>query len=186
MRPREPIELTNGVPSNGLLRYMAAVCVRLTRSDPDPDAAAELLHESVLRLIRSAGRYDPARGKVRTWATYVVRWTRSARLRREWRRAANLPTAPLTRDVAGPGPDPSAGLERAEAERQRAERTRAVRRAVARLPEPRRRLVVRRFGLDGRPPARLADLAGGSVSHQRACQRVRAALDDLRQVLGAD
>jgi RNA polymerase sigma factor (sigma-70 family) len=160
--------------ATGLLRYYAA---RLARHWPFGITPEEVFQEAVVSLLRKAGRYDPARGNVPAFLYVIARDGRNRLLGRN-RRAAGRerPADPAGRLMSARAvsrePDPRAAAEHAE-------ELAGLRLALAALPDCQRRLVVRRFGLDGGEPAKLHELPGG-VSRQCQHELLKGALWRMR------
>jgi RNA polymerase sigma-70 factor (ECF subfamily) len=138
---------------------------------PAIDVAEDLTAETFLKLVRSAGRYDPAQGSVRGWILAIARnvlrdWGRRGRLRQY------VPLGNLL-DLACDAPSPEERLLREE------EVSRLLD-AVATLTDAERELIGLRYGseLDSAEVARLLGLSEGSVRTRlwRALGRLRAAL----------
>lgn len=80
-------------------RYVRAAMGLAVRMVRDRETAEEVVQEAFLSLWRHAGRYEPARGSVRTWLLGIVHHRAIDRLR------GRPPTAPLP-DELGPDPTP--------------------------------------------------------------------------------
>ena len=151
------------------------------RSGLDP---ADLHQEALLAAHAAAGRYDPGRGQ--RFSTYMG-WAVRGRLRdhcrkhtRHQHRLVSL-DAPLGEDGGGlchehlTTPDADAPDQRAMLGRLFEE---------AGLTERQQHILVRRLGLDGAPPATLAEVGERwGLSPGRICQLQREALESLRQAL---
>jgi RNA polymerase sigma-70 factor (ECF subfamily) len=138
---------------------------------PAIDVAEDLTAETFLKLVRSAGRYDPAQGSARGWILAIARnvlrdWGRRDRLR-QYVTGGNL------LDLASEGPSPEERLLRQE------EIARLLD-AVATLPPADRELIGLRYGseLDTAEVAGLLGISQGSARTRlwRALGRLRAAL----------
>lgn len=179
--------IVGGWPDDQLRRYMAAVCFRLARYYGFADRAdhADLMQDAVVELARTAPKFDPDRGTSRVFATFAVRRTvQRARLRRDARPFCDpMHTVPVCEAVADQVIDPAQPDPHDEAERRMT--AGAVRAAVAALPDRERRVVTRRFGLDGRPPATLANALPGA-SEWTAADLIGRAVARLRLALGAE
>jgi RNA polymerase sigma-70 factor (ECF subfamily) len=76
------------------------------------DDAEDLVHETWLRALRGAGRFE-GRSALRTWLTGIL-----VNCAREWCRAARrADTVELHDEVEGSDPAPPAGIERLDLER---------------------------------------------------------------------
>lgn len=138
---------------------------------PSIDVAEDLTAETFLKLVRSAGRYDPARGSARAWILAVARnvlrdWARRGRLR-QYIALGNL------HDVEWEAPSPEERLLREEEIGRLLD-------AVAALRPADRELIGLRYGsgLDGAEVAEILGVSEGSVRTRlwRALGRLRAAL----------
>lgn len=133
----------------------------------------DLFQEAALLTFRQAGRYDPDRGSLANWIHNAVR---GAVVKVRGRRrivAGEL----LTDDSPGREPDPAAAAELVELQT-------AIRLAVDTLPAVRRLEVVRRFGLDGNPPAGFKELAG-TATRAATAFRVNRAVGSLAGAMRA-
>lgn len=143
---------------------------------------ADFFQAVCLDVLKHAGDYDPARGRRTTWAYERARHVRTDLARQSARHdPANRPGAgdQVHPDALPARPAPAALDLAADAEARA-----LVRRAIASLSARKRRLVVRRFGLNGKPPAKLADLrAEFGLSRGRLEDLLAAALADLHRRL---
>ncbi len=132
-------------------------------------AFADALHEGRLGLWRALVQYDPAWGtRFSSYAEPAIRHAVWAAVAREH---AEAPPSSESAGVAGAEwVDPVQGLYQAQVQA-------AVRELVAQLPSGLRRVVVWRYGLDGRPPRTFAAIGRVlGVSRQRVHQLHQAAL----------
>jgi RNA polymerase sigma-70 factor (ECF subfamily) len=153
-------------------RYAGRVKGLLLRSLP-PDRAEEVTQEVMLRVWRSAERYDPSRASPATWIFTIAR---NARIDAQ-RRAAHA-----TPDPADPMfvPDTEEPPDVAASRRANAER---IRSALDELP-PNQLDVLDRAYLQGQTLAEVAEAL--SVPLGTVKSRVRLAMDRLRIVFGAE
>jgi RNA polymerase sigma-70 factor (ECF subfamily) len=135
----------------------------LAAFEPDPDAAADAVQETFIRLIRARASYDPAR-RFASWLYAIARNTCINRAR------AARPAVSLDEtEPADPRPDAPRLAETAET----AERVRA---AVRALPA-RYREVLALHELDGLPCTRVAEILGlSSAATRTLAHRARRAL----------
>ena len=143
-----------------LIRYFANRYARSRCLDRE-----DLIQEAAVLALRGASQFDPDRGCLSGWLQYSVR-NAARTLGNANRRHAHgeLHRGHLT--DRGVSPADAAEVVELQA---------AVQRAVGCLPAARRVEVVRRYGLDGKPPARLCELPGNS--HRNAASaRVRKSL----------
>ncbi len=137
--------------------------------------AEDLVQDTFVKLWRSAGAYDPARGSLDTWVLLVARSLAIDTLRRRVleRRTLSRSEEPLE---APPEHGPEARAETADL----AER---ARRAMATLtPGQRAALELAYFG--GKTSAEVAELEGIPIGTAKT--RIRTALLRLREAMGAD
>jgi len=88
-----------------IYRRHSATVYRFARLMTGCSAAAEdVVQESFLALMRSAGRYDPARGSLSTYLYGVARYQTRRRLRRDRRFVALAPNAIETATTPAAGP----------------------------------------------------------------------------------
>jgi RNA polymerase sigma-70 factor (ECF subfamily) len=137
--------------------------------------AEDIVQDAFLSLWRSGGRYDRARGSVRSWVLSVVRNRAIDTFRREALRQ--------TQDLdAGRAPEPAAE-ELTEVEVQRREDARRVRSALGELPADQRRVIELAYfgGFTHSEIAEMLALPAGTVKG-----RMRLGLTKLRLSLGAE
>jgi RNA polymerase sigma factor (sigma-70 family) len=129
----------------------------------------DALHEGRLGLWRALVGYDPARGvRFSSYAVPAIRHAVWAAVARE--RALTSSSAEPPVEVVAAGVEPGEAVHRAQVQA-------AVRELVAQLPVGPRRVVVGRYGLDGRPPRSLAAIGRVlGVSRQRVHWVHQAAL----------
>ena len=138
-------------------------------------AAEDLVQDAFVKLMRSADRYDPARGSLDTWVLLVARSLALDALRRRVLEARMLEaTRPTSELEDEPGPDRIAETH------DLVDRARA---AMAGLSDGQRAaLELAYFG--GKTSAEVAELEG--IPLGTAKTRIRSALMKLRQSLEAD
>lgn len=147
------------------------ICRRVLR---DPSEAEEVAQEALLEVWRSASRYDPVRGGVRSWVVTIAHSRAVDRVRSSERRKA--------RETAVTLPEPPAVDVVSEAAISAFE-VRRVRKAVAELSDTQRESVRLAFygGHTHREVAALLDVPLGTVK-----TRIRDGLTRLRQHLGPE
>jgi RNA polymerase sigma-70 factor (ECF subfamily) len=138
---------------------------------PEIEVAEDLTAETFLKLVRSAGRFDPARASPRTWILAVARnvlrdWGRRQRLR-QYVALGNL------HDLVSEAPSPEERLLREEEVGRLLD-------AVATLPAADRELIGLRYG-SGLDSAEVAELLGITEGSMRT--RLWRALGRLRGML---
>jgi len=135
-------------------------------------AAQDLVQDTFVKLWRSAGRYDAARGKLETWVLLVARSLAIDALRRRVLEARMLERGGLSREASDePGPDLRAEV---------ADLSERARRAMAALTDGQRAaLELAYFG--GKTSAEVAELEG--IPLGTAKTRIRTALLKLRDAL---
>jgi RNA polymerase sigma-70 factor (ECF subfamily) len=135
-------------------------------------AAEDLVQDTFVKLLRTAERYDPGRGKLDTWVLLVARSLALDALRRRVVEARMLESQrPRTEASDDPGPETAAEM------RDMLER---ARRAMVSLPgEQRAALELAYFG--GKTSAEVAELEGIPIGTAKT--RIRSALLKLRQAL---
>ena len=138
-------------------------------------AAEDLVQDSFVKLLRSADRYDPARGSLDTWVLLVARSLALDSLRRRVLEARTL-EATRPRDEADPDPGPDQVAETQDLVDR-------ARRAMGGLTTGQRAaLELAYFG--GKTSAEVAELEG--IPLGTAKTRIRSALLRLRQAMESD
>jgi RNA polymerase sigma-70 factor (ECF subfamily) len=162
-------------------RYGKVIYSLAQRIVHDRPAAEEIAQEVFVRLWRSAGSFEPGRGRVSAW---VLRIAHNLALN-EIRRRQSRPVAADQFDWASDG----AVLEDSAAERDPAmatwllERARAIRRALAQLPEAQRRCIELAF-YGGLSQAEVAAATGDPLGTVKS--RIRMGMLRLRELLAAE
>ncbi len=138
-------------------------------------AAEDLVQDAFVKLLRTAERYDPARGSLDTWVLLVARSLALDMLRRRVLEARTMEaTRPLDDADPGPGPDKVAET------RDLVERARA---AMGGLTDGQRAaLELAYFG--GKTSAEVAEMEG--IPLGTAKTRIRSGLLRLREALQPD
>ncbi len=144
----------------------------------------DLVQAALLGILRAREDYRPEAG---SWATYSARYIKGEIFRELGVRRGVMPPAALSLDAPasedGDEPLLNSIADKSVAEPDAAllsdELSQTVRRAVARLENPRQRESVQRAELDGEALSEVAGELG--VSQERARQLVRAAHEKLRQ-----
>jgi RNA polymerase sigma-70 factor (ECF subfamily) len=139
----------------------------------NPAQAEEVTQEVFVELWRTAARFDPTRGSVRTWAATMAHRRAVDRVRSE-QSARDREAADATRDVV-PEHDQVAEEVAAHLDRER------VAHALQGLTEPQREAVTMAYygGLTYREVAIRLDLPEGTVK-----TRIRDGLIKLRDLMG--
>jgi RNA polymerase sigma factor (sigma-70 family) len=146
-------------------RRLVRLCASLSG---DAGAAEDLAQETLLEAWRNAHKlHDPAGAE--RWLAAIARHVSLRRGRRAGRQAAVEAAVRAAAVADAPGEESSATDE--------------LERALARLPEPARELLVRRH-VDERPPAELAAELG--LSEDAVSMRLARARAELRRALAAD
>jgi RNA polymerase sigma-70 factor (ECF subfamily) len=135
---------------------------------PSPQDAEDLIATVFHRFLQNLARFDPARGSVTAWLVTMARHALIDHLRRERPQADIEPLADI---LAGPAPDPLAGLIRTE----QADRVRAL---LARQPAETRELFALHYG-QGLRLREIAAMLG--LTEAAVKQRLARARRDLRQ-----
>ncbi|MEX2203619.1 MAG: sigma-70 family RNA polymerase sigma factor [Actinomycetota bacterium] len=134
-------------------------------------AAQDLVQDTFVKLWRSAGRYDAARGKLDTWVLLVARSLAIDALRRRVLEARVLERNGVSREASDePGPELRAEV---------ADLSDRARRAMGALTGQRAALELAYFG--GKTSAEVAELEG--IPLGTAKTRIRTALLKLREAL---
>jgi RNA polymerase sigma-70 factor (ECF subfamily) len=144
------------------------------------DHAEDIVQEAFLRLWRSAGRFDPARGAFSAWFYALVRHRIHDQLRRR-RRDERLMVAGDADDLLAETPIPGVDVDEAVAQR---ERGRIVLRALQSLPSDHRRVLVLAYFGGGLSQASIADYLGWPLGTVK--KRTRLGLQKLRRMLDED
>lgn len=142
------------------------IALRITRQ---PALASDAVHDALLQVWRSAGRFDATRGAPETWLTSLVRY-RALDIARRTAREAPQDDLPEREDDA---PDPLSVLA---ANRDAA----ALHRCLEQLTPDRRRLVAMAF-VEGLSHADLAERLGTPLGTVKSW--IRRALLSLRACL---
>ena len=138
-------------------------------------AAEDLVQDAFVKLLRSADRYDPARGSLDTWVLLVARSLALDTLRRRVLEARTLDAARPLDDA-----DPEPGPDRVAETRDMVERARA---AMTGLTDGQRAaLELAYFG--GKTSAEVAEMEG--IPLGTAKTRIRSGLLRLREALQPD
>ncbi len=135
-------------------------------------AAEDLVQDAFVKLLRTAGHYDPARGSLDTWVLLVARSLALDTLRRRVLESRTLQAArPLDDADPEPGPDQVAETQ---------DLVGRARRAMAELTDGQRAaLELAYFG--GKTSAEVAELEG--IPLGTAKTRIRSGLLRLREAL---
>ncbi|HXJ64917.1 MAG TPA: sigma-70 family RNA polymerase sigma factor [Actinomycetota bacterium] len=138
-------------------------------------AAEDLVQDAFVKLLRTADRYDPARGSLDTWVLLVARSLALDTLRR---RVLEARTVQATRPLDDADPEP--GPDRVAETKDLVERARA---AMAGLTDGQRAaLELAYFG--GKTSAEVAEMEG--IPLGTAKTRIRSGLLRLREALQPD
>ncbi len=145
----------------------------------DAADAEEVVAEAFAQMWRTAASFDPDRGSVVAWVTTIVRTRALDLIRAQRRRARVLDDAVLTANdeaIAGA----AAGGDTPDREVERAETRALVRRSLADLPAPQRRVLeLAYFG--GMSQSEIAELLKEPLGTVKT--RMRAGLEKLRTAL---
>jgi RNA polymerase sigma factor (sigma-70 family) len=145
------------------------LAVRVTR---DATLAEDVVQESFVSVWRQCGRFDPARGNVRSWLLTIVHHKAVDAVRRRTSRAERaLPEGPDDPVATYGRPDQAAELT-LDAE--------AVRAAVARVPDDQRRTIEMAY-FDGLTHVEIAARMGVPVGTVKS--RLRIGLQKMREEL---
>jgi RNA polymerase sigma-70 factor, ECF subfamily len=152
----------------------AAVLGLAVRVLGNASAAEDVMQDVFVRLWEQPERYDPARGRLRSYLLAMTHSRAVERLRAEASQRRRLEAA--GREPGGAPPDPSQGLER-DATKS------AVQRALAGLPEDQRVAIDLAYfdGLTYREVAVALDEPEGTVRY-----RIRAGMQKMRAALLAE
>jgi RNA polymerase sigma-70 factor (ECF subfamily) len=145
----------------------------------DPADAEEIVADAFAQVWRSAATFDPARGSAVAWLATIVRTRGLDFLRAQRRRARTIERAAALADddapLLAPAPESAErGVELSEAQT-------LVRRSLAELPAPQRRVIELAYfgGLSQTEiAARLSEPLGTAKT------RMRSGMEKLRQALG--
>jgi RNA polymerase sigma-70 factor (ECF subfamily) len=141
----------------------------------DEAAAEDLVQDTFVKILRSAERYDPARGSLDTWVLLVARSLALDSLRRRVLHARMLEaTRPVAEADDSPGPDSVAET------RDLVDRARQAMEVLS--DGQRAALELAYFG--GKTSAEVAELEGIPIGTAKT--RIRTALIRLRQALEVD
>lgn len=157
---------------HGAVAYSLACAIVRDATD-----AEEVVADAFAQMWRGAAAFDPQRGTVAAWITTIVR-TRSLDLLRAQRRRARVLDEVLAEEGNSPGtPSPEDTPDR---NAERAEVRDLVRRSLADLPAPQRRVLeLAYFG--GLSQSEIAEMLSEPLGTVKT--RMRAGLDKLRTAL---
>ncbi|MFN8581776.1 MAG: sigma-70 family RNA polymerase sigma factor [Gemmatimonadaceae bacterium] len=146
---------------------------------PDNADAEEVVAEAFAQIWRSAASFDPARGNVIAWLTMIVRSRALDLVRSQRRRARALDDAVAFSDETE-APGMSTGSEQADRGVELSEAQVLVRRSLAELPLPQRKVLELAYfaGLSQSEIAEHLNEPLGTVK-----TRMRAGMEKLRQQL---
>lgn len=144
----------------------------------DAADAEEVVAEAFAQMWRTAASFDAGRGSVAAWVTTIVRTRALDLIRAQRRRARVLDDAALSADEAIAGA-PS-GADTPDRDVERAEAAALVRRSLADLPVPQRRVLeLAYFG--GMSQSEIAEHLKEPLGTVKT--RMRAGLEKLRNAL---
>lgn len=152
--------------------YAPRVKAMMMRRGASADRAEDLAQETLLRLWRKAGQFDPARASASAWVYAIARNVSVDIIRREGRAAVWLEEQDEPDDE---------DLNEPEQHLLIAEREGLVRSTMATLPEEQIR-VIRLSFFDGLAHSEIAELLGIPLGTVKS--RIRLALQRLRDRLG--
>ena len=145
----------------------------------DPADAEEVVAEAFAQMWRTAASFDAGRGSVAAWVTTIVRTRALDLIRAQRRRARVLDDAALTADDEVITGAPSSA-DTPDRDVERAEAAALVRRSLAELPAPQRRVLeLAYFG--GMSQSEIAELLKEPLGTVKT--RMRAGLEKLRNAL---
>lgn len=141
--------------------------------------AEEVVADAFAQIWRSAGGFDPARGSVAAWVATIVRTRALDLVRSRKRRARVLEEAAVVTDE-GEALVLAASIESADRGAELTETTTIVRRSLADLPAPQRRVIeLAYFG--GLSQSEIAEHLSEPLGTVKT--RMRAGMEKLRQAL---
>ena len=146
---------------------------------PDPADAEEVVAEAFAQVWRTAATFDPARGNVLAWLTTIVR-SRSLDLVRSQRRRARALDEAVAMSDESEAPGMSTGRSEADRGVERSEAQVLVRRSLATLPAPQRKVLeLAYFG--GLSQSEIAEHLNEPLGTIKT--RMRTGMEKLRQQL---
>ena len=141
--------------------------------------AEEVVADAFAQIWRSAGGFDPARGSVAAWVATIVRTRALDLVRSRKRRARVLEEAAVVTDE-GEALVLAPSIESADRGAELTETTTIVRRSLADLPAPQRRVIeLAYFG--GLSQSEIAEHLSEPLGTVKT--RMRAGMEKLRQAL---
>jgi RNA polymerase sigma-70 factor (ECF subfamily) len=147
----------------------------------DATDAEEVVADCFAQMWRTAASFDSSRGSVAAWVTTIVR-TRALDLIRAQRRRARVldEAAVITEEEGGSGAGMPAPSDTPDRDVERAEARELVRRSLAELPQPQRRVLeLAYFG--GMSQSEIAEFLKEPLGTVKT--RMRAGLEKLRTAL---
>lgn len=145
----------------------------------DANDAEEVVAEAFAQMWRTAASFDAGRGSVAGWVTTIVRTRALDLIRAQRRRARVLDDAALTVNDEAISGAPS-GADTPDRDVERAEAAALVRRSLAELPTPQRRVLeLAYFG--GMSQSEIAEFLKEPLGTVKT--RMRAGLEKLRNAL---